>query len=125
MKPTEHSGFFSKYLSHPETSSVERVAFKSGQNFDKLQMFFNRNDSFQLKISILLQKDLQIIQILPIFLALPSTLNVFEKPELHLENPEMYLENPESCLKNRNGNLIWLEISLKNEIAMHQKAREI
>ena len=103
MKPTEHSGFFKKYLPHPETSSVERVAFKSGQSFDKFQMFFNKIDGFQLKISIFWQKRLQIIQFLPIFARLKFPA-FFEKLESHLENPEMYLENPESCLKNRNGN---------------------
>ena len=60
-------GLFSKYWFNPGTSRVERVASKTCQNFDEFKMFIHEIDSFQLKVSILSQKYLQIMQVLPVF----------------------------------------------------------
>ena len=42
-----NSGIFCDYSIHPETSSVERVAWKNCQQFDEFQMFFQQNWYFE------------------------------------------------------------------------------
>ncbi len=72
-----HSGFFSKYSFHPETSRVRRVALKNCKNFDEFWMFWHKIDSFKAKISIFTLKNLQIIQISPVLSSVKSNSECF------------------------------------------------
>ncbi len=72
-----HSGIFSKYLLHPEASSVEGVVWKTDKTLTILSFFFFNNIAIcSYKAINLVEKYAKIIKVLSFFLALPLTMHV-------------------------------------------------